>query len=218
MKDRIRFMEASTAEKVVRVIMVLVGIVFLALGIAVFKLALLGNDPYTGMLFAISDRTGFPYPWLQVVMGIVFFVFQLIWGRHLIGFGTVYNAFCIGFIVDFFYKRIYGVFGELQALPIQLVTLAVGMLICSFGISIYQEADMGVSPYDAASLMMAERQSRFAYFWCRIFTDTVCAVVCFAFGGIIGIGTVVTALGFGPIVTFFNRYFSDPILEKVRKK
>ena len=217
MEERVKFFEASKAEKILRVIMVLMGIVFLALGIAVFKLALLGNDPYTGMLFAISDRTGFPYPWLQVMMGLVFFVFQLIWGRHLVGFGTVYNAFCIGFIVDFFYQRIYEIFGELTFLPVQLLTLAIGMLICSFGISIYQEADMGVSPYDATSLMLAERQDRFPYFWCRIFTDTVCAVVCFVFGGIVGVGTVVTALGFGPFVTFFDRIFSDPVLRMVRK-
>ncbi len=197
--------------------MMIVGIVFLALGIAIFKLALLGNDPYTGMLFAISDVTGFPYPWLQALMGAIFFVFQLIWGRHLIGFGTIYNAACIGFIVDFFYKLIYGMFGDVPNFPLQLLTLAIGMIICSLGISMYQKADMGVSPYDSLSLMMAERQNRLPYFWCRIITDGTCAVVCFLLGGIVGIGTVVTAFGFGPFVTFFNLLVSDPLIRLSRK-
>ena len=84
-------------------------------------------------------------------------------------------------------------------------------------ISMYQQADLGVSPYDASSLILAERQSRFPYFWCRIFTDGICAVVCFVLGGIVGIGTVVTAFGFGPFVTFFNKLISDPLIRISRR-
>ena len=216
--ERVKFFEASTPERIMRIVMVLLGVVFLAMGIAIFKLALLGNDPYTGMLFAISDVTGFPYPWLQVVMGVAFFVIQLIWGRHYIGFGTVYNALTIGFIVDFFYKIIFGIFGERTFLPVQLLALGVGMIVCSIGISIYQTADLGVSPYDASSLIMTERQNRLPYFWCRIITDGACAVICFLLGGIVGIGTVVTAFGFGPFVTFFNHLISDPLIRFARKR
>ena len=120
MEKRVGFFEAGTPEKLMRIFMVLMGVVFLALGIAIFKLAGLGNDPYTGMLFAISDVTGFPYPWLQVVMGLLFFVVQIFFGRHYIGFGTVYNAFFIGFIVDFFNKLLSVAVGEVGGLPLQL--------------------------------------------------------------------------------------------------
>lgn len=213
-----RFRDAGTAERIVRIIMVLIGIVFLALGISIFKLSLLGNDPYTGMLFAISDVTGFPYAWLQVLMGVVFFVFQFIFGRHLIGFGTIYNAFCIGFVVDFFNHIFEQNIGELSGFPIRVLVLFIGMLICSLGISLYQQADLGVSPYDSMSLILAERQKRFAYFWCRILTDGICAIVCFLLGGIVGLGTIVTAFGFGPFVTFYNHLVSDPLLRLARKK
>ena len=215
---RVRFRDAGKPEKIARVIMVLIGIVLLALGISIFKLSLLGNDPYTGMLFAISDVTGFPYAWLQVVMGAVFFIFQVMFGRHLIGFGTIYNAFFIGFIVDFFNRLIEHNIGELSGLPIRVLALFIGLLICSLGISMYQQADLGVSPYDASSLILAEMQNKFPYFWCRIFTDAICAIVCFLFGGIVGLGTVVTAFGFGPFVTFYNHLVSDRIILSCRRK
>ncbi len=218
MNERVRFRDAGRYEKISRIIMVLAGVVFLALGISIFKLSLLGNDPYTGMLFAISDKSGFPYAWLQVIFGLVLFVVQFFLGRHLVGFGTVYNAFFIGFIVDFFNRIFEATVGELDSFLLRLIVLAIGMIIASFGISMYQEADLGVSPYDSISLIMAEKQDRFAYFWCRILTDAICAVVCFLFGGIIGIGTLVTAFGFGPFVTFFNNLISDRIIEAARKK
>ena len=40
------------------VIVMLIGNVILGLGIAIFKLSGLGNDPFSGMVMALSDRTG----------------------------------------------------------------------------------------------------------------------------------------------------------------
>ena len=202
---------------IVRIIMMIVGILILGFSIAVFKLALLGNDPYTGMLFAIADVTPISYPVWQILFGLVFFVIQLLFGRHLIGVGTIINTFAMGYIVDFNYRFVLiPVFGQPNGLMPQLITLILGLLICSVGISLYQKADMGVSPYDALSLIMDEKIKKIPYFWCRIFTDGTCALICFLLGGIVGIGTLCTAFGFGPLVSFFNKTISEPILRRVK--
>ena len=202
---------------IVRIIMMIMGILILGLSIAILKLALLGNDPYTGMLFAIADVTPISYPVWQIIFGLIFFVIQLLWGRHLIGIGTIINTFTIGYIVDFNYRFILiPVFGQPDGFLPQFITLIIGLLICSVGISLYQKADMGVSPYDALSLILDERIKKIPYFWCRIFTDGTCALVCFLLGGIVGIGTLFTAFGFGPLVSFFNKTISDPILKRFK--
>lgn len=202
---------------IVRIIMMIVGILILGFSIAVFKLALLGNDPYTGMLFAIADVTPISYPVWQILFGLVFFVIQLLFGRHLIGVGTIINTFAMGYIVDFNYRFVLiPVFGQPNGFMPQLITLIIGLLICSVGISLYQKADMGVSPYDALSLIMDEKIEKIPYFWCRIFTDGTCALICFLLGGIVGIGTLCTAFGFGPLVSFFNKTISKPILRRVK--
>lgn len=204
---------------IVRILMMIAGIIILGFSIAVLKLALLGNDPYTGMLFAIADVTPISYPLWQIIFGIIFFIVQLLLGRHLIGVGTIINAFTIGYIVDFSYRFILvPAFGQPEEFPIQLITLIIGMLICSVGISLYQKADLGVSPYDSLSLIADERLKKIPYFWCRIVCDGTCALVCFLLGGIVGIGTLLTAFGFGPLVSFFNKVLSDPILRAAGKK
>ena len=72
----------------------------------------------------------------------------------------------------------------------------------------YQTADTGIAPYDALSIILSRRQSKVPYFWCRIATDSICAIAAALLGGVIGIGTLICALGLGPFITFFDRLIS----------
>ena len=197
-----------------RVIASLLGNLLVAVGIALFKQSVLGNDPYTGMNMALAELLGIRFPRLQLGVNLLFFGIQLIWGRNLVGFGTVVNALLIGSLVDFFYRLSVSCFGLPGTLGIKLLVMLIGMVICSFGLSLYQTADLGVSPYDAASLILDRKLTRIPYFWCRIFTDGLCALICWLAGGIIGIGTLVTAFGFGPVIAFFNRLVAPLYAEK----
>ncbi|MBO5570143.1 MAG: hypothetical protein J6A79_14585 [Clostridia bacterium] len=195
-----------------RILASLLGNVLVALGIAIFKFAVLGNDPYTGMNMALAELFSIPFPTLQLGVNLLFFLLQFLLARELIGFGTLFNALFIGSMVDFFYRVMVGALGLPTSFPVQLLVMLIGMLICSFGLSLYQCSDLGVSPYDAASLILDKKLARIPYFWCRIFTDGICALICYLAGGIIGVGTLVTAFGFGPVIAIFNRVVS-PIIQ-----
>jgi len=194
-----------------RILASLAGNILVGLGIAIFKFAALGNDPYTGMNMALAETLGIPFPTLQLGVNLLFFLLQFVFARQLIGFGTLFNALFIGSLVDFFYRVMASTIGGPGTLPVQLLVMLIGMVICSFGLSLYQCSDLGVSPYDAASLILDKKLARIPYFWCRIFTDGVCALICFAAGGIVGVGTLVTAFGFGPFIAAFNRVVSPMI-------
>lgn len=200
-----------------RILASLLGNMLVGLGIAIFKFAALGNDPYTGMNMALAELFGIPFPTLQLGVNLLFFLLQFAFARRLIGFGTLFNALFIGSLVDFFYHCMVGALGQPGAFPVQLLVMLIGMLICSFGLSLYQCSDLGVSPYDAASLILDRKLSHIPYFWCRIFTDGVCALICFFAGGIVGVGTLVTAFGFGPFIAAFNRVVS-PMIKREPKK
>ena len=53
------------------VIVMLIGNVILGLGIAIFKLSGLGNDPFSGMVMALSDRTGIDYPVFLIIVNMI---------------------------------------------------------------------------------------------------------------------------------------------------
>lgn len=71
------------------VIVMLIGNVILGLGIAIFKLSGLGNDPFSGMVMALSDRTGIDYPVFLIIVNMIVFVFEIIFGRKTDWSGNV---------------------------------------------------------------------------------------------------------------------------------
>lgn len=85
----------------------------------------------------------------------------------------------------------------------RFILMFTGVIILSFSAALYQTANLGIAPYDAISLIMDEHLP-LPYFWCRIITDSTCAVVAFFFGGIIGLGTLFCALGLGPFINYFT--------------
>ena len=99
-----------------------------------------------------------------------------------------------------------------NTLPLQLLWVVIGVLVVALGASLYQTADLGVAPYDALSLMLADRLP-VPYFGCRIFTDALCAVIAWLLGGLIGLGTLLCAFALGPFVQFFTKHFSEKVLQ-----
>ena len=189
------------------------GNVFAGMGIGIFRLSGLGNDPFSGMNMALSFGVGLSYPLFQVLLNILFFVVQIIYGLDLIGAGTIVNMVFLGYFASFFYRLFRGLFGVPGTLPLQIAVLFAGMIICSFGLSMYQTSDAGVAPYDSFAIILDRRLTKVPYFWCRMFCDGTAALICYLAGGIVGLGTLVTAFGFGPFIHFFNIHFSEKLVK-----
>lgn len=199
-----------------RLIIMLVGNVFLGMGISIFKLSGLGNDPFSGMVMALADTSGIAYARFLILLNLFLFLVQLIAGRRFIGIGTIVNAVFLGYFVTFFYNIWLDVLGEPQLLWQRVITVAIGVVVCSFGVSLYQTSNVGIAPYDCLSLLMRDRFPRVSYFWHRMFTDALCALICLVFGGIIGLGTLVSMFGLGPIIHFFNVHVAEKLLGERR--
>lgn len=199
-----------------RILMTIIGNIFIGLGIAIFRYAALGNDPFTAMNLSLSERVGISYPVFQVIFNLCVFVIQLIWGRELIGIGTIVNACFLGYIVDFFYKLLLLLPVSLGAFWQSVLIVFVGVIIISFGLSLYQTSDVGVAPYDALSLITEKKLPKIPYFWHRMFDDALAAIISLVATGFanIGLGSVVSAFGLGPFIHFFNKHFSEKLLKK----
>lgn len=180
------------------------GIVIMGLGVCLFRLSLMGNDPSSAMVMAIGSRTGRPFSVTLIAMNALWFLFELLFGRRLIGIGTLFNWFGVGIFTDLWTQIITGLGVLPTGLSGRLAAMLLGVLVLSFSCALYQTADLGIAPYDAISIIMARRLP-LPYFWCRILSDSVCAVIAFALGGIVGLGTLACALCLGPFIQFFTR-------------
>ena len=57
-----------------RILIMLLGNVFLGMGVSIFKFAGLGNDAYNAMMMALSDVVGIPYARFFAIFSVGLFV------------------------------------------------------------------------------------------------------------------------------------------------
>ncbi|MGN0661914.1 MAG: YitT family protein [Faecalibacterium sp.] len=194
-----------------RMVGMIVGIIIVGLGIALFKQSHLGNDAFNALTIRLSELTGLSLGVQNLLTNIILFILECIWGRKYIGPGTLVNGMGIGFIVTLFYDPISAWCGPARTLPVQLLWVALAIPVLALGASLYQTADLGIAPYDFLSLSLRDH-TPFPYFGCRVFTDGLFALIAWLLGGLIGLGTLLCAFCLGPFIQFFNGQFSERVL------
>ena len=196
-----------------RILGMVVGIVIIGLGIALFKQSHLGNDSISALNMRLAEMLGISLGVQNLCTNILFFALQFWFGRKYIGLGTFVIGIGVGFIVTAFYDPIAAHFGPAEALglPVQLLWVALAVPVTALGASLYQTADLGIAPYDYLSLGLRD-YTPVPYFGCRVFTDALCALLCWLLGGLVGIGTLICAFCLGPFIQFFNGLVSERVL------
>lgn len=194
-----------------RILVMCAGIALMGAGVILFKFSLMGNGPSTAMAIAIADRIGIDFSITIIVFQCLCFLAEFIWGRRMIGIGTFVNWFFVGPLASLYERGIRSVWTVPDAVHWRWLFMTAGILVLSLAGALYQTADVGIAPYDTVSLILSEKSGK-KYFWCRIITDSVCVAVTFLCGGIVGIGTLICAMGLGPFIHFFSDHIARPLV------
>lgn len=190
--------------------MMCLGNLWIGIGIALFSASRMGNDPNSAFVISLTKQIALSYSVMQILINSIYFCVQFFWGRMYIGIGTIINWFLIGIIAEHTLAFLSASYGSIDSFGARLLVMFFGVLILSLGASLYQTADMGISPYDSLSIILSRRLP-VPYFWCRMFTDASCFILAFLFQGPLGLGTVICALGLGPFIQFFDDHVSKKL-------
>lgn len=199
-------------ERTRRIWMTIVGVLVCGFSVGMFNFSMLGLDPFQvfahGVFMALPEgKPGFGtiYAIVNLLMLIVIFLTD----KSKIGLGTVINIFLLGYVAEYS-SLLFEKWIPEPSLAVRFVFLILGIVIMCFASALYFTADMGVSTYDAISLIVSEKK-KWKFQFCRISSDLFCTIVGFSFGATVGIGTVVTAFFMGPLIAFFNRTVAKPL-------
>lgn len=204
-----------------RIAMAAVGMALAGVAVGLFKRAMFGVDPYqafaNGLANVIPIRFGTLYMLVNALQLVVVFFLD----RHYIGISTLINLFLLGYVAEYTELGLARWLGE-PTLAGQVAFLIVGIVLSCFAAALYYTADLGVSTYDAIPLHISDRKPRLMgrvlpFRAIRIISDLICTGIGAALGAPVGLGTVITALFMGPLIAFFRRMVSDPLLERGRK-
>lgn len=200
-----------------RLMMMLVSMLPIALGVTMFSLSGLGNDPYSGMNMAVGATIGLSFGTWQLILNSILLALVVVFERSFIHIGTFVNMISVGFLVDSMRSVWFTFFAQPQNMGFRLILSVLGVIALAFGASLYFTADAGVAPYDGITFILRDH-TPLSYATSRTLVDCICVAVSFAFGGVIGIGTLISAFGVGPCVAFFNRNFSEKLLKEETRK
>ncbi|SDC31574.1 Uncharacterized membrane protein YczE [Pelagirhabdus alkalitolerans] len=198
-----------------KLLMMILGNILLGFAIGVFIIAELGTDPFATMNLGVSSTLGWSFGNYQLVFNSLLFIVILLYGRHLIGIGTLVNMTALGYIADFTVYSYEQLPIESIPLVIRLIMLAIGIILASLGLSLYITAQLGVAPYDALPLIiMAFTKDKVSFAKARMGVDILAVIIGFLFGAVVNIGTLIIAVSLGNGVAFFNRRVSEPLLKR----
>ena len=201
-----------------RIVMAVVGMAIAGIAVGFFKRAFFGVDPFQCFCNGLNQVIPIGFGTLYMLINVVLLVIDFFLDRHYIGISTFINLFLVGYAAEFSENMLARWFGDM-AIPGRILFLAIGIVIGCIAAALYYTADLGVSTYDAIPLHIADRKPKFfgktvPFRVIRIITDLICVGIGFALGFMPGIGTIITALFMGPLITFFKRTLSDPLLKK----
>ncbi|MDR3138223.1 MAG: hypothetical protein LBT95_00955 [Treponema sp.] len=180
-------------------------------GIALMRLAAFGTDPYSCMNIGIGVKTALGFGTWQLILNGLLMVLVFFTDRRKIGFGTLFNMLGVGYLADFF-LRFFRLIPGLSLWPVRILALPAGIIPLCFGASLYMEAALGLSPYDAVGVIISEKLGKPGWFrWIRIITDLCCVFIGFISGSAVGIGTVICAFFTGPLMVFFRRLWRTAV-------
>ena len=202
-----------------RILMSVFGVVICGISVGMFKHAALGVDPLQSLMSGLDAVIPIRFGTLYVLANVLLLGFALLMDRHKIGIATLINLFLLGYVAEFSQAVFASLFPAL-GIAGRVVLLLVAVLIICVASSLYFTADLGVSTYDAVSLIWSEKQKRIPFRFCRIICDLICvvlgAVLCragdVAVIGVVGIGTIITAFFMGPLIDYFNGHLAEPLL------
>lgn len=213
--------------KTKRLLMSVLGVFTGAASVGFFKLAAFGVDPFQATMSGFEQLFPIGLGPLYVIVNVCLLLFALIFDKHYIGIATLLNLFLTGYVTDFTHDLLLSAFSQ-ASLLIRMACFVVGFVVLCFASSVYMTADLGVSTYDAVALILTNKWHLGKFKYIRICTDVVCVVlgICLFllekgdFRDIptfAGVGTVLTAFFMGPLIDFFNRKVSVPMLNKGKK-
>lgn len=207
-----------------RIMMSFLGVIILAFSVSLLKISTFGIDPFQTFVSGLDKLIPISFGTLYVIVNVVLLLFALIFDKHYIGFATFVNLFLLGYLIEFFVHVFSSIIVD-PSLMIRIILLLSSILIICFGSSLYITADLGVSTYDAISLIISNTFKKGEFKIIRIITDLICVLVgLFLFiitktsfkeiFSIIGLGTIITAFFMGPLIDYFNKKVSEPFLNK----
>ena len=171
-----------------------VGLWIFGTGEAVLIAAGIGVSPWTVLAQGITEQTSFTVGEATFIVSVCVL---LLWIplRETPGIGTILNAILIALSIDVMAPFI----PEQENLPNAIVQSAFGVMMVGIGSALYLTANLGPGPRDGW-MTGVQKKTNWPIGRVRVGIEIIVLSIGILLGGTFGLGTIMFALGIGPVV------------------
>ena len=183
-----------------RLLRLIWGLFLYALGIVVTMNAHIGYAPWEVFHVGLAKTTGISIGTASIIMGVIIGIIAVLLGEKL-GIGTILDIVLIGVFLDIILKL--HVIPLANNLVFGIIMLIIGLFIIALGSYFYIKSGFGAGPRDSLMVALA-RKTILPIGICRGIIELLAVIVGWRLGGMVGIGTVISAfvIGFCVQITF----------------
>lgn len=210
-------------EKIIRCIILLVGLVIAHFGVTLYLLVDLGADPFNvlvqGIFRTISSLESLRWVThgnVHIIICLLIITILLVIERSYVKIGTVLCMVFGGPIIDFFTMIMSRFFQGNRPLWLNIVVEVLACVILAVGMSIVIKSDAGTGPNDLVAIVISDK-TKLKFSMVRVCTDISFVIIGAFLGGIWGIGTFICAGLVGPVAGFFLPY-SEGLVHRIINK
>jgi|TARA_B100001079_G_scaffold251222_1_gene243370 hypothetical protein len=190
------FDELNFKPKSNTLIYLIFGLILFGLGETLLVTANIGVSPWFVLHQGMSVKTGYSIGLTTLIVSIIVLFFWIPL-KQKPGIGTILNTILISVVVDL----------SLPYLPhpeeflSQLLQVIIAVLIVGLGSGFYLIANLGPGARDGL-MTGIQKKTNLSFSLTRTLIELSAVALGWYLGGIVGIGTVIYALGIGPFVSF----------------
>lgn len=184
-----------------RIAQLMAGLVLYGASMALFIRSTLGQMPWDVLHVGLSHHVPLTVGQITIVTS---FIVLLLWIplRQMPGLGTLANAVVIGLALDVALTLI----AAPTSLPVRLGLMLAGLGLNGVATAMYIGSQLGPGPRDGLMTGLSRRTGR-SIRLVRTTLEVIVVVLGWLLGGLVGLGTIVYALGIGPITQALLPYF-----------
>ena len=201
--------DVNMKEKILRVLILFIGLVIAHFGVTLFLLADLGSDPFNvfiqGLFRIISSILASPlltHGRVHMAISFIIIIILLFVDRSYVRIGTVICMVFGGPIIDVFTKLLAPLAIGEMGLAARIAVNCVGCVILAYGMTIVITSEAGTGPNDLVAVVISDRLKK-KFGVTRVVVDVCFALIGFLLGGKLGIGTVICAFLVGTVASVF---------------
>jgi uncharacterized membrane protein YczE len=177
----------------IRLLRLIFGLFLYALGITVTLKAHVGYAPWEVFHVGLASTAGISIGTASILTGLVIGSLAIVLGEKL-GLGTILNMVLIGIFLDMILE--FNIIPVMNNYLFGIVMLIAGLFIISLASYFYIGSGFGAGPRD--SLMVAlTRKTGLPIGLCRGIIEVAAVLVGWKLGGMVGIGTIISAFAIG---------------------